>query len=133
MMDWGIVLAALITAVGGAMTTLMTESLQALVAAVLGVWILLQVGKLLFPFGPLDRVPNTLNSVTGMILLSIGILFVGRWLSVVLVTSLVAAYWLISLSITPYLRHAYHQRMRLEAESTNILLETSNISILIFW
>ena len=29
-----------------------------------------------------------------------------------------------SVSITPYLRHAYHQRMRLEAESTNILLET---------
>ena len=65
-----------------------------------------------------------LSASVSIVLLSIGILFVGRWLSVLLVTSLVAAYWLISLSITPYLRHAYHQRMRLEAESTNILLET---------
>jgi ATP-binding cassette subfamily B protein len=65
-----------------------------------------------------------LSASVSIVLLSIGILFVGRWLAVVLVSSLVAAYWLISLSITPYLRHAYHQRMRLETESTNILLET---------
>ena len=65
-----------------------------------------------------------LSASVSIVLLSIGILFVGRWLAVALVVSLVAAYWLISVSITPYLRHAYHQRMRLEAESTNILLET---------
>jgi hypothetical protein len=58
------------------MTDLMVESLQGLVMAALGVWMLLQVAKLLFPFGPLDRVPNTLNSVTGMIILAIGVMFV---------------------------------------------------------
>ena len=65
-----------------------------------------------------------LSASVSIVLLSIGILFVGRWLSVVLVVSLVAAYWLISVSITPYLRHAYRQKMRLDVESTNILLET---------
>jgi ATP-binding cassette subfamily B protein len=65
-----------------------------------------------------------LSASVSIVLLSIGILFVGRWLSVVLVVSLVAAYWLISVSITPYLRHAYRQKMRLDVESTHILLET---------
>jgi hypothetical protein len=58
------------------MTTLITQSLQMLVASVLGIWILLQVGKLLFPFGPLDRVPNMLGSITGTVLLAIGVLFI---------------------------------------------------------
>ena len=65
-----------------------------------------------------------LSASVSIVLLSIGILFVGRWLAVMLVVSLVAAYWLISVSITPYLRHAYRQKMRLDTESTSILLET---------
>jgi ATP-binding cassette subfamily B protein len=59
-----------------------------------------------------------------IVLLSIGILFIGRWLSVVLVSGLVAAYWLISMLVTPYLRHGFRQKMRLEAESAEILFET---------
>jgi hypothetical protein len=58
------------------LTTLITTSLQALVAAVLGIWIVLQCAKLLFPFGALERVPNLLNSVFGVVLLAIGILFI---------------------------------------------------------
>ena len=59
-----------------------------------------------------------------IVLLSIGILFIGRWLSVVLVSGLVVAYWLISMLVTPYLRHGSRQKMRLEAESAEILFET---------
>ena len=65
-----------------------------------------------------------LSASVSIVLLSLGILFVGKWLSVILVVSLVIAYWGISLSITPYLRHAYRQKLRLDSESTGILLET---------
>ena len=58
------------------MTTLVTDSLRAFVAALLGVWILLQVGKLLLPFGPLERVPNLFGTVSGMMLMAIAVLFV---------------------------------------------------------
>lgn len=57
-------------------------------------------------------------------LLSVGILFVGRWLAVALVASLITAYALISTVVTPRLRHGFKQKMRLEAESTSILLES---------
>jgi len=65
-----------------------------------------------------------LSSSVSILLLSVGILFVGRWLAVVLVVSLVAAYSMISTSVTPRLRHGFKQKMRLEAESTNILFES---------
>ncbi|MEI6829422.1 MAG: ABC transporter ATP-binding protein [Synechococcaceae cyanobacterium ELA445] len=65
-----------------------------------------------------------ISSTVSIVLLSIGILFIGRWLAVILVVGLVVAYWLISLLVTPYLRHSFKQKMRLEAQSTNILLET---------
>lgn len=65
-----------------------------------------------------------LSAFVSIVLLSIGILFVGRWLAVVLVVSLVAAYTLISSSVTPRLRHGFRQKMRLEAESAGILFES---------
>ncbi len=65
-----------------------------------------------------------LSASVSIVLLSIGILFVGRWLAVVLVVSLVLAYSIISGSVTPRLRHGFRQKMRLEAESANILFES---------
>ncbi|MFZ9166838.1 ABC transporter ATP-binding protein [Vulcanococcus sp.] len=65
-----------------------------------------------------------LSASVSIILLSVGILFVGRWLAVILVLSLVIAYSLLSTSVTPRLRHGFKQKMRLEAESTNILFES---------
>ena len=65
-----------------------------------------------------------LSASVSIVLLSIGILFVGRWLAVVLVVSLVLAYTLISGSVTPRLRHGFRQKLRQEAESASILFES---------
>ncbi len=65
-----------------------------------------------------------LSASVSIVLLSIGILFVGRWLAVLLVGSLVLAYAVISSSVTPRLRHGFRQRMRLETESASILFES---------
>ena len=67
-----------------------------------------------------------LSAFVSIILLSLGILFVGRWLAVILVCGLVLAYWLISVIVTPSLRHGFRQRMRLESESAEILFESLN-------
>lgn len=64
------------------------------------------------------------GSVFSIILLSFGILVIGRWSAVLLIVSLVGAYLLISQLITPYLRHASKQKMRLESRTTHILLES---------
>ena len=65
-----------------------------------------------------------LSASVSIVLLSIGILFVGRWLAVLLVGSLVLAYAVISSSVTPQLRHGFRQKMRLETESASILFES---------
>ena len=65
-----------------------------------------------------------LSASVSIVLLSIGILFVGRWLAVLLVGSLVLAYAVISSSVTPRLRHGFRQKMRLETESASILFES---------
>lgn len=64
------------------------------------------------------------GSVFSIILLSFGILVIGRWSAVLLIVALVGAYLLISQLITPYLRHASKQKMRLESRTTHILLES---------
>ncbi len=64
------------------------------------------------------------GSVFSIVLLSFGILVIGRWSAVLLIGSLVAAYLVISQLITPYLRHASKQKMRLESRTTHILLES---------
>jgi ATP-binding cassette subfamily B protein len=65
-----------------------------------------------------------LGASVSIILLSLGILIVGRWLAVALVVGLVVAYALISSLVTPRLRHGFRQKMRLESESANILFES---------
>lgn len=64
------------------------------------------------------------GSIFSIVLLSFGILVIGRWSAVLLIVSLVGAYLLISQLITPYLRHASKQKMRLESRTTHILLES---------
>jgi ATP-binding cassette, subfamily B, bacterial len=65
-----------------------------------------------------------LSASVSIVLLSIGILFVGRWLAVILVGGLVIAYWLISTVVTPRLRQGFRQKMRLEIRSAEILFES---------
>ena len=58
-----------------------------------------------------------------IVLLSVGILFVGRLVAVALIVSLVVAYLLISATITPFLRFAARQRIALEMETNAVLNE----------
>lgn len=64
------------------------------------------------------------GSIFSIIMLSFGILYLGRSLAAVLILVLIAAYLIISLLITPYLRHASRQKMRLESRTAHILLES---------
>jgi ATP-binding cassette subfamily B protein len=65
-----------------------------------------------------------ISSTVSIVLLSLGVLFVGRWLAVALVSSLVLAYALLSSAVTPRLRYGFRQKMRLESESAGILFES---------
>jgi len=64
------------------------------------------------------------GSIFSILLLSLGILVIGRWSALLLISSLVGAYLLISQLITPYLRHASRQKLRLESRTAHILLES---------
>lgn len=64
------------------------------------------------------------GSIFSILLLSLGVLVIGRWSAVVLILSLVGAYLVISQLITPYLRHASRQKIRLEQRTAHILLES---------
>jgi ATP-binding cassette subfamily B protein len=64
------------------------------------------------------------GSIFSILLLSFGILVIGRWSAVVLISCLVGAYLVISQLITPYLRHATNQKLRLESRTAHILLES---------
>ena len=65
-----------------------------------------------------------LSAIPSVLLLSFGILFIGRWLSVGLIISLVVAFLTISMAATPYLRHAARKRLRKEQQSAGMLIET---------
>jgi ATP-binding cassette subfamily B protein len=65
-----------------------------------------------------------ISAFSSILLLSVGVLFIGRWLAVMLVGTLAASYWLITTIITPQLRHAVRQRLRQERESNEILYES---------
>ena len=65
-----------------------------------------------------------ISAVVSIVLLSVGVLFIGRWLAVALVGGLAIAYWLLTSLITPRLRHAVRQRLRQERESNEILYES---------
>jgi len=64
------------------------------------------------------------GSIFSIIMLSFGILYLGRSLAAILIIVLIAAYLTLSLVITPYLRHASRQKIRLEARTAHILLES---------
>ncbi|MBM5794141.1 MAG: ABC transporter ATP-binding protein, partial [Cyanobacteria bacterium K_DeepCast_0m_m1_088] len=70
---------------------------------------------------PLLQIISALFSI---LLLSIGVLFIGRWLAVWLLVGLVSAYVLITSVVTPSLRHSVRQRLRQERESNEILYES---------
>jgi ATP-binding cassette subfamily B protein len=59
-----------------------------------------------------------------ILLLSTGVILVGKLLAVSLIASLVGGYLLISMSITPYLRFAARQRINLESETNTVLSES---------
>jgi ATP-binding cassette subfamily B protein len=65
-----------------------------------------------------------ISALVSIVLLSVGVLFIGRWLAVALVGGLAIAYWLLTSLITPQLRHAVRQRLRQERESNEILYES---------
>ena len=65
-----------------------------------------------------------ISALVSILLLSLGVLFIGRWLAVALVGGLAIAYLLLTSLITPQLRHAVRQRLRQERESNEILYES---------
>ncbi len=65
-----------------------------------------------------------LSAIPSVLLLSLGIVFIGKLLSVGLIISLVIAYLVISIIATPYLRHSAKGRLRNEERSSGLLLET---------
>ena len=65
-----------------------------------------------------------ISALVSILLLSLGVLFIGRWLAVALVGGLAIAYGLLTSLITPQLRHAVRQRLRQERESNEILYES---------
>jgi ATP-binding cassette subfamily B protein len=65
-----------------------------------------------------------ISALVSILLLSLGVLFIGRWLAVAMVGGLAIAYWLLTSLITPQLRHAVRQRLRQERESNEILYES---------
>jgi len=65
-----------------------------------------------------------ISALVSILLLSVGIVFIGRMVAVILVSALVLSYWVISSLITPTLRHAMKQRLRQERESNEILYES---------
>jgi ATP-binding cassette subfamily B protein len=74
--------------------------------------------------GVINPILRMTSSVVSVLLLSIGIVFVGRWLSVVLILMLVSAYLGLSIFLTPYLRLASKQMVREDERSTHSLMES---------
>lgn len=65
-----------------------------------------------------------ISGVFVVVLLSIGVLAIGKLLAVGLIVSLILGYLVISTLITPFLRFAARQRITLEAETNNVLSES---------
>jgi ATP-binding cassette subfamily B protein len=74
--------------------------------------------------GVINPILRMTSSIVSVVLLSVGIVFVGRWLSVILILMLVSAYLGLSIFLTPYLRHASKQMVREEKRSTHSLMES---------
>jgi len=70
---------------------------------------------------PLMRI---VGSILSVILISAGILIAGKGLALALIITLTTCYLVFSLVITPYLRHASNQSVRLDIKSNHLLLES---------
>ncbi|MBM5783580.1 MAG: ABC transporter ATP-binding protein [Cyanobacteria bacterium K_DeepCast_35m_m1_288] len=64
------------------------------------------------------------SSVFTIALLSAGVLVIGKGSAVMLIVALIGSYLVLSQLITPYLRHASKQKIRLEARTAHVLLES---------
>ncbi len=65
-----------------------------------------------------------ISAAVSILLLSFGILWIGRLSAFVLLVTVVLAYLGLSTLVTPYLRHARQQSLRLEVRSTHLLMES---------
>jgi ATP-binding cassette subfamily B protein len=65
-----------------------------------------------------------ISAAVSILLLSFGILWIGRLSAFVLLVTVVLAYFGLSTLVTPYLRHARQQSLRLEVRSTHLLMES---------
>lgn len=74
--------------------------------------------------GVINPILRIASSAVSVVLLSLGIVVVGRWLSVALISLLVIAYLSLSMFLTPYLRHASKQMVREDERSTHALMES---------
>jgi ATP-binding cassette subfamily B protein len=64
------------------------------------------------------------SGIASIVLLSLGIIWIGRWVSVALVLGLVVAYVMVSVSVTPRLRTASGVRLQMEGRSAQQMLES---------
>ena len=64
------------------------------------------------------------SATVSILLLSFGILWIGRFPGFLLLFTVVLCYLGLSTTVTPYLRHARKQNLRLEVRSTHLLLES---------
>jgi ATP-binding cassette subfamily B protein len=74
--------------------------------------------------GVVNPMLRIISSGVSILLLSFGILWIGRISAFVLLAAVVLAYLGLSSLVTPYLRHVRLQSMRLEVRSTHILAES---------
>ena len=64
------------------------------------------------------------SATVSILLLSFGILWIGRFPGFLLLITVVLCYLGLSTTVTPYLRHSRKQNLRLEVRSTHLLLES---------
>ena len=64
------------------------------------------------------------SATVSILLLSLGVLWIGRFPGFLLLVTVVISYLGLSMVVTPYLRHARQQNLRLEVRTTHLLLES---------
>ncbi|NBP99278.1 MAG: ABC transporter ATP-binding protein, partial [Synechococcaceae bacterium WB6_3A_227] len=74
--------------------------------------------------GVINPTLRIFSALVSILLLSFGILWIGRFPAFLLLITVVLAYLGLSTFVTPYLRHARQQNLRLEVRSTHLLLES---------
>lgn len=74
--------------------------------------------------GVISPTLRMVSALVSILLLSFGILWIGRFPGFLLLATVVLCYLGLSTTVTPYLRHARKQNLRLEVRSTHLLLES---------